>query len=85
MAGVVDGTVIEEDEVLVSRASADVEPAGGLSHTLDAREGQDGFQHVGLSEGGRYLGDGIDTDTLYAHSGVTVVHHALGRDDGSLK
>ena len=80
VAGVVDGAVVEQDEVLVGRASADVEAAGGLSDALHAGQRQDSLHHVGLTEGGRYLGDGVDADLLDAHAGVAVVHHALCGD-----
>ena len=36
VAGVVDGVVVKEDEVLVGTAAAHVEAAGGLAHALDA-------------------------------------------------
>ncbi len=82
---VVDGVPVEEDEVLVGAAAADVESAGSLAHALDAREGQDRLDDVSFPEGRRDLADRLHAHLFHAHLRVPVLGHALGRDDGFLE
>ena len=56
MAGVVDGRVVQQQQVLVGATSTHVKPAVSLACRLDAREHLDGFQHIDLAhEGGQPL------------------------------
>ena len=81
--GVVDGAVVEQDEVLVGGAAADVEAAGRLAHGLHARQGEDGLDDVAFAEGARDLVDYLHPDALDAHHGVAVVGDRVGGDHGA--
>ena len=83
MRGVVDRAVVEQDEVLVRGAAADVEAAGGFAHGLDARQGEHGFDDVSLAEGGRDLVDDFHPHPLQADLGVAVARHGIRGDHGA--
>ena len=82
---IVDGVSVEQDEVLVGAAAADVEAAGGLAHGLDARKREDRLDHVALTEGGGDLVHRLHTHLLHAHLRIPVLGHALGGNDGFLQ
>ena len=50
---VIDGTSIEEHEVLVGRTTTHIEPAGCLAHGLHTRKGLHHLQHVHFAHGSR--------------------------------
>ncbi len=79
---VVDGTAVEEDEVLVGGAAAHIEAAGSFAHRLDTRQGHHHLQGVGLAKDHRHVLDHIDADLLDAQLGGPVLRHTLRGDDG---
>ena len=85
MRGVVDGALVEEDQVLVGRAAADVEAAGGLAYRLHAGEGEHRLEDVALAEGGGNLVEGLDAHVLEAHLRRAVVHAGLVGNHGRVE
>ena len=77
MGRIVDSVLVEQDEVLIGRASTDIEPRGHLTHALDSRQGQDSLQDITFPEHGRNLIQCLHTDPLDAHGRSPVVGHAL--------
>ena len=77
--------VIEQDEVLVGGAAADIETGRGLPHGFDARQGQDGLDQVSFSEGAGNPVDGLHRNALHTHLGGTVVAHGLRGNDGAVE
>ena len=85
MVRVVDRPAVEQDEVLVGGAAADVEAAGGLAHRFDAGKRHHHLQGIGLAEGHRHVFDQVDAHLLDAHLRGAVLRHALGRHHRSLE
>src|ERR1043165_3479098 len=67
MGGVVDGGIIEEDQVLIGGAAANVEARAGLAYRRDPREGDHGAEDVRFTEDGGHLFYGADVDPCYPH------------------
>ena len=82
---VVDGVSVEQDQVLVRAAAADVEAARGLAHALDARKGEDGLDDVPFPEGRRNLVYRLQAHRFHAHLGIPVLGHAFSGNDGFLE
>ena len=76
--GIVEGSVVEQYEVLVGGASADVESAGCFTHGLDSGEGEDGLDDVSFAEGGRDLGDYSCSHAFETQPRITVVGYRIG-------
>ena len=85
MVGIEHRSVVVQDEVLVHRATADVEARGGLAHRLYARKGQHGLDDIGLTEGGGDLLDAVRLDLFYADARRPVQGDAFGRYGGGLE
>ena len=85
MVGIEEGAAVEQDEVLVNRAAADVEAGGSFADGLYARQGQDGLDQVALAESGGDLLDPFELDALQAKAGAPVVGDAFRRDGGRLE
>src|SRR5882724_59620 len=67
MRGVVDRSVIEEDEVLVRGTSAYIEARAGFSHGSNAGQREYGPQDIRFTQDGRDLLDRLDADAFNPH------------------
>ena len=82
VGGVEDNGLVQQDEVLVHRTPAHVEPGGCLPRIGHPREQDDGFDDVCLPEYYRDLLDGLHGKGCHAHLGFSDVQafHILGQD-----
>ena len=85
MIRVIHRTAVEQDQVLVGGAAADIEAARSLAHRFHARQGHHHLQGVGFTESYRYVLDQVDAHPFDAHLRRTVLRHAFRRDHGSLE
>ena len=85
MAGVVDGVLVEQHQVLVGRAATHVQAAGGFSNTFDTRQGKHRLDNVSLAEGRRHLAGRSHAHGFHADGRAPVLPHALGRHQGGLE
>ena len=80
MVRVVDGSAVEEHQVLVCRTAADIEAAGSLADRLDARQSHHHLEGIGLTERDRHVLYHLDAYFLDTHPGSAVLGHALRGD-----
>ena len=73
MARVVDGGVVQQQQVLVRAATTDVKAAVAFSRALDARQQLNRFQDVDFAHQGREALDGRDGDFGFAEVGAFCV------------
>ena len=85
MPRIVDGAAVEQYEVLVGRAAANVESAGRFTYRLYAGQGEHGLYDVTLAECRGDVRDCGLAELLEAHAGPAVVGHAFGGHIGALQ
>ena len=77
--GIIDSSVVEQNQVLVYGTAAHIETAGSLTHGFNAGQTENGLDDVTFAEGGGNLVDNFYPDALDANLCITVVRQGVGR------